>query len=469
MSSVEVVDHQTLSGYLAGVERAIKQALPEPAWLVAELSSFTVTGKGAVFLDLLESADGREVAKAKGVMFANVARRVLEQWRTSTGGIPEAGMRVLVKVRADFSVQYGFQLQVTQIDPSYTLGEMQAKLQQIISTLTAKGWYDMQRSLASPSGFWRVAVVSPHEAAGLADFKRDADMLADAGVCEFEYFSAVFQGQACSESIRAALLQVHERNQVEGFDLVCVIRGGGAKADLAWLNDMQLAAWVCRFPVPVFTGIGHQVDECVLDLVAHRKFDTPSKVIGYLKSSLQAEAAGLRAQMEQVASRISRLAAEQLPLLERQVSRFGGLSQRLVHGQKAAQERAWSDFARLATLRTSEDTKTLLRAPEAFSRLSGGLCAAQRAKIALASSQVASRASLVVERGRVRLDTACLLYDKTNPLTLLSRGFALVRGPDGSIISSAESARAAGSLQLAFADDVVRVQVAAAEPGARAQ
>ena len=87
MSSVEAgVDHQTLSGYLAGVERAIKQALPEPEWLVAELSSFTVTGKGAVFLDLLESADGREVAKAKGVMFANVARRVLEQWRASTGG-----------------------------------------------------------------------------------------------------------------------------------------------------------------------------------------------------------------------------------------------------------------------------------------------------------------------------------------------------------------------------------------------
>jgi exodeoxyribonuclease VII large subunit len=442
---------------LAGVERAVKQALPEPAWLVAELSSFTVTGKGSVFLDLLESADGREVAKAKGVMFANVARRVLEQWRASTGGIPEAGMRVLVKVRADFSVQYGFQLQVSQIDPSYTLGEMQAKLQQIISTLTAKGWYDMQRSLASPSGFWRVAVVSPHEAAGLADFKRDADMMADAGVCQFEYFSATFQGAGCSESIRGALLQVHERNQEERFDLVCVIRGGGAKADLAWLNDMQLAAWVCRFPVPVFTGIGHQVDECVLDLVAHRKFDTPSKVIGYLKSSLQAEAAGLRARMEQVASRISRLAADQLPLLERQVSRFGGLSQRFVHGQKAAQERAWSDFARLATMRTSEDTKTLLRAPEAFSRLSGSLCAAQRAKIALASSQVASRAYLVLERGRGQLEMACQLYDKTNPLTLLARGFALVRGPDGAIISSAESARAAGTLQLAFADGQLTV------------
>lgn len=458
MSAVEAgVEHQTLSGYLSGVERAIKQALPEPAWLVAELSSFTVTAKGAVFLDLLESADGREVAKAKGVMFAAVARKVLEQWKASTGGIPEAGMRVLVKVRADFTVQYGFQLQVTQIDPSYTLGEMQAKLQQIISSLKSKGWFDLQRGLAAPTGFWRIAVVSPHEAAGLADFKHDADKLDAAGVCRFEYFSATFQGVGCSESIRGALLQVHERNQEERFDLVCVIRGGGAKSDLAWLNDLQLAAWVCRFPIPVWTGIGHQVDECALDLVSHRKFDTPSKVIGHIKARLQAEASGLRAQLEDVSVRISRLASSQLPSLERQVSRFGALTQRLVHIQQAAQDRAWSDFSRFATLRTSEDTKALLRAPEAFSRLSGSLCAAQRAKIALAGSQVASRASLVLERGRGRLEMACQLYDKTNPLTLLARGFALVRGPDGSIISSAESARAAGTLQLAFADGQLTV------------
>ncbi len=450
-------EHQTLSGYLSGVERAVKQALPEPAWVVAELSSFTVTGKGAVFLDLLESADGREVAKAKGVMFANVARKVIDQWKASTGGMPEAGMRVLVKVRADFSVQYGFQLQVTQIDPSYTLGEMQAKLQQIISTLKAKGWFDLQRALPAPRGFWRVAVVSPHEAAGLADFKRDADMLADAGVCDFEYFSAVFQGAGCSESIRGALLQVHERNQEECFDLVCVIRGGGAKSDLAWLNDLSLSAWLCRFPVPVWTGIGHQVDECALDLVSHRKFDTPSKVIGHIKARLQSEASGLRAQVEGVSVRISRLATAQLPSLERQGSRFGGLTQRLLHGHKTAQERLWSDFSRLATLRASEDAITLLRAPDAFLRLSGALCVAQRTKIALAGSQVASRASLVVERGRARLDTTCLLYDKTNPLTLLSRGFALVRGTDGSIISSAESARAAGTLQLVFADGGVTV------------
>lgn len=454
-TSEGAVQHQTLSAFLSGVERAIKQALPESAWLVAELSSFTRTAKGSVFLDLLETVEGREVAKAKGIMFSGVARKVLEQWQSATGGEPQAGMQVLVKVRADFTVQYGFQLQVTAIDPNYTLGEMQAKLQRIISSLTEKGLYDLQRRLASPRGYWRVAVVSPHEAAGLADFKRDADMLSSAGVCAFEYFSAVFQGASCSESIRGALLQVHERNQVERFDAVCVIRGGGAKSDLAWLNDLQLAAWVCRFPVPVFTGIGHQVDECVLDLVAHRKFDTPSKVIGYLKTSLQAEASGLRGRIEQVSTRISRLGSDQLPTLERHVARFSAASIRLVHLQKSAHERIWSDFARLSTVLLSEERKALLRAPEAFLRMSGSLCASEAGKIVLAGSQVASRASLVVERARGRLDTAGMLWDKTNPLTLLSRGFALVRDGNGAVVTSAEQARAVGDLRLSFADGEV--------------
>ncbi len=181
-------------------------------------------------------------------MFSSVAGRILGEWKRVTGGLPQAGMKVLVKVRADLSPQYGFSLNVTGLDPSYTLGDMQAKLQEIISSLKTRRWYDLQRQLANPKGHWRVAVISPHEAAGLADFRRDAQLLDDAAVCRFEYFSATFQGKDTSESIRAALRAVHERHQAEAFDAVAIIRGGGAKADLAHLNDANLGAWVCRLP-----------------------------------------------------------------------------------------------------------------------------------------------------------------------------------------------------------------------------
>lgn len=519
MSAAEQPKHQTLSGYLATIEAAIKKVLPDSAWCVAELSSFSAKPNGTVFMDLVESVDGKEVAKAAGcVMFANVGKKVLDQWRAVAGGLPEAGMKVLVKVRPDFSTQYGFKLHVISIDPSYTLGDMQAKMREIIARLKDQHLFDKQRSLADPTGFWRVGVVSPHEAAGLADFRQDADKLASAGVCSFEYFTATFQGEVSSHSIRDALRSLYERHQSEPFDVVCVIRGGGAKTDLAWLNDFELARWVCRIPIPVFTGIGHQVDETILDLVAHRRFDTPSKVIGHIKSSLSHEASNLRASIDKATNGIQWLLAAQAPALDRANARFSAGAQRVAHYQRTkcdraesafsrlatktmAEHREWlqwvpeafmrhaftvttterplidrymnrfcsgtekvmhaemvgcdrarSDFSRLVTRLIRNERERFQRTPDAFNRRSHALCATQRSAIELASSQVSSRAHLVLERAKTRLDTACLLYDKINPLTLLAKGFALVRGRDGMVITSAAQARSAGAVDLAFAD-----------------
>lgn len=524
MTAPEQPQHQTLSSYLASIETAIKAVLPEAAWLVAELSSFTIRANGTVFMDLVQSLDGKEVAKAPGcVMFANVAKKVLEQWRAVTGGLPQAGMKVLVRVRPNFSVQYGFNLQVGGIDPSYTLGDMQAKMREIIDRLKEQQIYDNQRELAAPAGYWRVAVVSPFEAAGLADFQKDADMLARAGVCDFQYFAATFQGESSSQSLREALRVLFERHKENPFDVVCVIRGGGAKTDLAWLNDFELARWVCRIPIPVFTGIGHQTDETILDLVAKRKFDTPSKVIGFIKSCLSQEAGLLRGSIEWAASEMLRLVAAQKPAVDRSTARFSASAQQLLHvhqvrcdraqadfsrlgaavlaehrkwlqwapeaimrhsaslvaGQpamidrlsarfgagvqcamhveKVACEKAGTDFARFVTRVINEEKVLLQRAPEAFFRHSAALCARQSAAIELASIQFASRTHLIVDREKSRLDRVCMIYDRISPLTLLAKGFALVRGPDGCLITSAADARAAGLLDLAFADGHVQV------------
>jgi len=504
MTAAEQPQHQTLSGYLATCEAAIKRVLPESAWCVAELSSFSVKPNGTVFMDLVESVGGKEVAKAAScVMFANVAKSVLAQWKAVAGGLPEAGMKVLVKVRPDFSTQYGFRLHVGGIDPSYTLGDMQAKIQEIIGRLKEQQLFDKQRVLSGPSGFWRVGVVSPHEAAGLADFRQDADKLESAAVCSFEYFTATFQGEVSSQSIRDALRALYERHQVEPFDVVCVIRGGGAKTDLAWLNDFELARWLCRIPIPVFTGIGHQVDETILDLVAHRRFDTPSKVIGHIKATLSHEASSFRSGVDAVTNQMLRLVALQTPAVDRLNARFGADAQRMLHVQrtrceragalfsrlatksvadhrewlqwvpeaflryssagigeeKRACDRAASDFSRLVTRKAGEGRERLRRAPEVFAGHASRLCAAQIAALQLATTQVSSRAHVIVEREKARLNTADMLFEKTNPLTLLGKGFALVRAPDGSIVTSAGQARGAGSLDLAFADGHVEATV----------
>jgi len=445
-------EHISPSTYLRQVAKVIKQAMPDSTWVIAELSDFKLRSNGHVYMDILESDGGKEVAKASVTMFSTVAGKVTDEWRRVTGGLPAAGMKVLVKVRAELSPQYGFKLIATGLDPSYTLGDMQAKLQEIISLLKSKQWFELQRMQPAPTGHWRVAVISPHEAAGLADFKRDAQLLDAAGVCRFDYFSATFQGKDTSESIRAALKAVHERHQTDAYDAVCIIRGGGAKADLAHLNDASLGAWVCRLPIPVYTGIGHEVDECLLDLVAHRRFDTPSKVIGYIKTSLIAEATFVRTGLQTGKAMMLALAGGERPMLERRWGQFARHVRGLTHReqQSALQAKGRVDMA-IGRLLGAQRMLLERRSAE-MGRMAHGLCVAQRQHALLSGGRAKSASLALVAHERSKLAIAGMLYDKTNPLALLGRGFALVRGPGGEIVTSAQQARAVRKLDLAFAD-----------------
>ena len=462
-----VEQHQTLSGYLRHVQAAIRTALPDSSWVVAELTDFKRRSNGHVYFDVVEAVDGRQVAKASCTMFANVAKGVLAAWEQATGGLPQAGMNILVRVRAEFSPQYGFQLMATQIDPSYTLGDMQAKVQEIIAALKARGLFEIQRGLPAPAGYWRVAVISPNEAAGLADFTRDAERLESAGVCAFEYFAATFQGRDAAESIRGALLQVHGRHQQAPYDAVCIIRGGGAKADLAWLNDGKLAAWVCRFPVPVFTGIGHEVDECVLDLIAHRRFDTPSKVIGHIRAAQTTEASAVRANLERGAGLMQRLVAAQWPVLERTSSAYSRAVQSGLHAQAASLIQHEARFRTSRDRLLANERMALREASGAFLRHGLYLCSTQHQKMALAASQMALRADAMLVAEQKRLQLAATVFEKTNPLALLERGFALVRGPSGELITSAAQGRQAEALSLTFGDGQLEALVAIGESAQR--
>lgn len=457
--SVTDQKHVTLSAYLTQIQNAFRAAVPDSCWVVAELSDFKRSSNGHCYMEILESRAGAQVVKASCIMFATVGDKVLAEWKQTTGGPPQPGINVLLKVKADFSPQYGFSLKVSGIDPTYTLGDMQAKIQRIISFLKENDWFERQRRLPPPKGFWRVAVVAPYEAAGLADFRRDAEQLVAAEVCGFEYFSATFQGLEASKSIRDALRKVHEQHQQHPFDAVCIIRGGGSKSDLAWLNEQNLGAWVSRIPIPVFTGIGHEVDECVLDLIAQRRFDTPSKVIGFIKTALMSEASTARTKIERANGLILRLVSEQAPFLDRAWSTFSKRVTQQLHEEDRNQLHHQTLFDRAQDRLISQQRMVLQSAQDRFSMLGAGMCVAERQNTLLASSRVASLSRALIAKEASRLQLACTVYEKTNPLTLLGRGFALVRGPDGKIISSAQRAIHAGKLDLAFADGHVIANV----------
>ncbi|EFP03525.1 hypothetical protein CRE_21712 [Caenorhabditis remanei] len=196
-------------------------------------------------------------------------------------------LNVLIKVKAVFSPQYGFSVNIEAIDSSYTLGDIARRYQQILERLTSEGLLNKNKLLPTPFDIQNVLVIAPENAAGLGDFKKDADALDQAGVCHFVYHTATFQGNTAATSISEALanaLRQWAKDLNTPPDLIVIIRGGGAVNDLAYLNDYNLAALLCKRSVPIWVGIGHEKDRTILDEVANRSFDTPSKVIGGIRN-----------------------------------------------------------------------------------------------------------------------------------------------------------------------------------------
>ena len=278
--------HMKLSAFLQKVGIVLHSNFTAAYWIQVEVSKFTNVGQHAYFDFVEYDEHGNEVAKARGNLWASNKSTVLSKFVKATGSQIQSNMKLLLKLKVQFKPQYGLSFVVDDIDPSYTLGDMQAKLKAIREALIKANLYDKNKKLLAPSEFTRIAVISPDGAAGLADFMREADAVQSHRLCQFTYYSATFQGKDAGFSILNALNEAVNSHRQTPFNAVVIIRGGGAASDLAWLNDYDLAAALCNAPLPVFTGIGHQVDDTILDEVSFMRFDTPSKVSAYIAGSI---------------------------------------------------------------------------------------------------------------------------------------------------------------------------------------
>lgn len=319
-----------LSRLLGGVATAIAQAFRGGVWTMVEVMQVTLRN-GHVYLELSErDRAGQVLAKAHAMIWANTAAKILPEFERVTGATIGAGIKLLVRAKPGFKPQFGFSLEIDAIDPDFTLGDLEARKKEIRARLQREGVFDQNKRVPPPWDFTSVLVVAPHEAAGLGDFRKESDRLAQFGLCRFTYAHSRFQGEGAARQIVAALIDaLAERAAADDLpDAIVIIRGGGAVNDLAWLNDFDLARFICDQRLPVLTGIGHERDSTILDEVAHAKFDTPSKVIAAIEKLIARRAREASAASATIMMLAGRAASEMRAAVEQ------------AHGQVAADARA---------------------------------------------------------------------------------------------------------------------------------
>lgn len=264
------------------VKAAIQGQFPELCWLRAEISELKVNASGHCYLEFIEKnpVSGKMQAKAQGKIWANTFRLLKPYFEKETGQSFSSGIKVLVQVAIDFHEIYGYSLTVYDIDPAYTIGDMMQHRAAVLKQLEEDGVLALNKELILSKLPLRIAVISSKTASGYEDFENQIKLHGSRFAFSVKLFPAIMQGAAAENAIIDALNTIYK--QINHFDVVVIIRGGGAVSDLSCFDSYLLAANCAQFPLPIITGIGHEKDNSVLDIVAHTRVKTPTAAAEFL-------------------------------------------------------------------------------------------------------------------------------------------------------------------------------------------
>jgi len=275
----EIISLQQL---VTNIKEIIAVKFTDSIWIHAEVSDFSINKSGHAYFELVEKDAYTQfiTAKIKAMAWSNTFRIMQPYFQSVTGKVLQAGLKILIKVSVEFHEVYGISLIIRDIEPSYTVGEMEIARQKTLEQLTNEGIINMNAELPFPLVPQRIAIISSKTAAGYQDFCNELVLNKYGFKYHLKAFDAVMQGDEAEKSIIAALNQIN--NQLNNFDIVVLIRGGGSKVDLSCFDNYWLNCNLAQFPLPVLTGIGHERDNSIADRVAHKAFKTPTAVAQHI-------------------------------------------------------------------------------------------------------------------------------------------------------------------------------------------
>lgn len=290
---------------LKQVGQAIRNKIAEatqgaPFWVTAEIASFKVNRHA--YLDLVQHEDGEKVAVMKGIIWGGTLGRVMRELGDDSRNILKDGVETLFLARPNYHLVYGLSLVIEAIDHTYTISALERRKQETVAALKAQGLYDMNRETVMPRVVQRIALVASEGTAAYADFMRHLERNEHGHVYHVSLFNTMVQGETAASEMRMALEAIDPTR----FDVVVAIRGGGSRLDLEPFNDLDLARTAARLPIPLLTGIGHDTDISVLDLIAHGHHKTPTAVADWIVDHNADFEAGLANMLTQVHTACSR-------------------------------------------------------------------------------------------------------------------------------------------------------------------
>jgi exodeoxyribonuclease VII large subunit len=275
----------TLSELNEQVKETLAKAFPSTVWVIAEVSELKENRNGHCYLELIEKQGTEIVARSRATIWSYTYRMLKPYFETTTGQYFAQGIKILVQVSVEYHSSFGLSLNIKDIDPIYTVGDMAMQRKEIINRLQMQGVFEMNKELQLPLVPQKIAVISSATAAGFQDFMNQLENNDFGFKFYTKLFQSTMQGSDAVPSIINALERIYEHEDF--FDVVVIIRGGGATADLSSFDNYDLAFNITQFPLPVITGIGHEKDDTIIDLVAHTRMKTPTAVAEFLIKGME--------------------------------------------------------------------------------------------------------------------------------------------------------------------------------------
>ena len=386
------------------IKSALSAELDPVYWLVAEIGEMRVGQNGHCYLDLVEKNGDFLYAKIRATIWCNTFRGIGSWFESITGEQLRPGLKVLVQAEVKFHHLYGLSLNIKDIDAKFTLGERALKRQEVINQLIEDGVFEMNKGLTIPIVPQRIAVISSPAAAGFGDFIDQLEKNRYGYQFHFKLFKAKMQGNDAADSIIQALHQIFDlQEQSDCFDSVVIIRGGGAQVDLDCFDSYDVAAHVAQFPLPVITGIGHERDETVLDLIANTRKKTPTAVAEFLIEMLQSYENLIDEQAYRLLQSANGIVDQQRNELDRMTSsiKLSVVSNLLKHEHQFSQLKERLKVSTRQNLQTQQQTISTLR------------------------ESLEKNSFQMLENGYSFLTEATRLMEVINPSALLNRGFSI--------------------------------------------